>query len=87
MNWDQIAGKWWQIKGGIRQTWGKLIDDDLEVIAGSKDKVVGRLQERYGIRKEEIQRQLDDWLKTAVPAASRSRHKGTKFAEKQAGFM
>ncbi len=46
MNWDQIAGKWSQIKGGIRQKWGKLIDDDLEVIAGSKDKVVGRLQER-----------------------------------------
>ena len=57
------------------------------MIAGSKDKVVGRLQERYGIAKEETQRQLDDWLKIAVPAASRSRRKSPKFAEKQAKPM
>ena len=41
MNWDQISGKWLQIKGNVRQRWGKLTDDDLEVIAGSKDKFVG----------------------------------------------
>lgn len=64
MNWDQIAGKWSQVKGDIRQKWGKLTDDDLEVVAGSKDKLVGKIQERYGIAKEEAHRQLDDWVTT-----------------------
>jgi uncharacterized protein YjbJ (UPF0337 family) len=66
MNWDQIQGKWTQMKGSIKQKWGKLTDDDLDVIAGSKDKLVGRLQERYGIRKEEAQRQCDEWSRTLV---------------------
>jgi uncharacterized protein YjbJ (UPF0337 family) len=73
MNWDQIQGKWTQMKGSIKQEWGKLTDDDLDVIAGSKDKLVGRLQERYGIKKEEAQRQLDAWTQTVfeTPDASR----------------
>jgi len=64
MNWDQIQGKWKQMKGSARQQWGKLTDDDLDYIAGSKEKFVGRLQERYGIAREEAQRQADDWLRT-----------------------
>lgn len=73
MNWDQVEGKWSQIKGEIRWKWGKLTDDDLEVVAGSKDKFVGRIQERYGIAKEEAEQQLDRWLKTISPAAPRKR--------------
>ena len=61
MNWDQIAGKWKQMKGDIRTRWGKLTDDDLDVIGGEKDKLVGHIQERYGIQKDEAQRQVDDW--------------------------
>ena len=82
MNWDQIAGKWSQVKGDIRQKWGKLTDNDLEVVAGSKDKLVGRIQERYGIAKEQAQRELDEWVttvgskETADPNESRARHKG-----------
>jgi uncharacterized protein YjbJ (UPF0337 family) len=64
MNWDQIAGKWTQIKGDVRQKWGKLTDDDLEVVAGSKDKLVGRIQERYGVAKEDAEKQLDQWSST-----------------------
>lgn len=75
MNWDQIAGKWSQVKGEIREQWGKLTDDDLEVIAGNKDKFVGRIQERYGMAKEEARRKLDDWLKTAYPSEPRARRK------------
>jgi uncharacterized protein YjbJ (UPF0337 family) len=61
MNWDQIEGKWKQLKGSIRTRWGKLTDDDFDTIAGKKDELVGRIQERYGIHKEEAQRQVDDW--------------------------
>ena len=61
MNWDQIEGKWKQMKGSVRQRWAKLTDDDLELIAGKRDEFAGRLQERYGIAKDEADRQLDEW--------------------------
>ena len=61
MNWNRIEGNWKQLKGELRTKWGKLTDDDLEVIAGSRDRLVGRLQELYGIRKEEAERQIEEW--------------------------
>ena len=61
MNWDQIEGKWKQLKGSVRQRWAKLTDDDLELIAGNRDEFAGRLQERYGIAKDEAERQLAEW--------------------------
>jgi uncharacterized protein YjbJ (UPF0337 family) len=64
MNWEQVEGKWKQMKGAARKQWGKLTDDDLEYMAGSKDQFVGRLQERYGIAKEEAQEQADQWLRS-----------------------
>lgn len=61
---DQIAGKWKQMKGAVKSKWGKLTDDDLDVINGQKDQLVGKIQERYGIAKEEAQRQVDSWSRT-----------------------
>jgi uncharacterized protein YjbJ (UPF0337 family) len=61
--WDQIKGGWNQFKGEVRKQWGKLTDDDLEVIRGERDKLIGRLQERYGIAKEEAKRQIDEWAR------------------------
>ena len=73
MNWDQMEGKWKQMKGVVRKQWGKLTDDDLEFMAGSKDQFVGRLQERYGIAKEAAQKQTDEWLQAqAEPKATTS---------------
>jgi uncharacterized protein YjbJ (UPF0337 family) len=75
MNWDQMEGKWKQMRGVLRKQWGKLTDDDLEFMAGSKDQFVGRLQERYGIKKEEAQKQADEWIQTQAepkPHAHRS---------------
>ena len=60
--WDKIAGKWKQLKGALRSRWGKLTDDELEHIAGERDKLVGKIQERYGIAKEEAERQLNEWV-------------------------
>jgi uncharacterized protein YjbJ (UPF0337 family) len=62
MNWDQVEGTWKQSKGKIRQKWGKLTDDDLEVIAGKRDQLIGRLQVRYGFAKEEAERQADAFV-------------------------
>ena len=67
MNWDQIEGKWTQMKGTVKQKWGKLTDDDLAFINGSQEKFVGRLQERYGYSKEQAQAQIEHWTST-VPA-------------------
>lgn len=64
MNWDRIEGNWKQLKGKARQQWGKLTDSDFEQIAGSKDQLVGRIQERYGISKDEAQKQADEWART-----------------------
>jgi uncharacterized protein YjbJ (UPF0337 family) len=65
MNWDRIEGKWKQLVGDVRRQWGKLTDDDVEQIKGNRDKLSGRLQERYGIGKDEAERQIDDWSRNA----------------------
>jgi uncharacterized protein YjbJ (UPF0337 family) len=68
MNTDQMSGKWKQMKGAAKQQWGKLTDDDLEVIAGKRDSLVGKLQERYGMAKDEAQKKADEWLKSYKPS-------------------
>ena len=62
MDWNEVEGKWNQMKGSVREKFGKLTDDDLQVIAGKKDQFLGKLQERYGISREQAQRDLDNWL-------------------------
>lgn len=61
MNWDRIEGNWIQFKGNVKEKWGKLTDDDLDVAAGKRDQLVGKIQERYGIAKEEAERQLEEF--------------------------
>lgn len=61
MNWDRIAGNWKIAQGKAREQWGKLTDDDLEVVAGNRDQLIGKVQARYGIAKDEAARQVDDW--------------------------
>ncbi len=63
MNWDRVEGNWKQLKGKAREKWGKLTDSDFEQIAGKKDQLIGRIQERYGITREEAQKQADEWAK------------------------
>jgi uncharacterized protein YjbJ (UPF0337 family) len=61
VNWDQIEAKWKQLKGELKMKWAKLTDDDLNFIAGKKDQLVGKLQQRYGISKEEAQNHVENW--------------------------
>ena len=63
MNEDMLKGQWTQIKGRVREQWGKLTDDDLDRIQGKSEQLIGRLQERYGWAKEDAQREVDNWFK------------------------
>jgi uncharacterized protein YjbJ (UPF0337 family) len=62
MNWNEVEGKWKQMKGSLREKWGKLTDDDLHMIGGKKDQFIGKLQERYGMSQEQANKDLDHWL-------------------------
>ena len=62
MNWDQVSGKWQQLKGNVRTKWGKLTDDDVEIVAGNRDKLIGKLQERYGFTKDRALDSVDEFI-------------------------
>ncbi len=61
MNEDRVAGNWKQITGKVKEQWGKLTDDDMDVIAGKRDQLLGRIQERHGIAKDEAEKQVKSW--------------------------
>lgn len=61
MNWDQIKGKWQQFTGEAKAKWGKLTDDDLQQVEGHREKLVGKIQERYGKSKDEAEREVTEW--------------------------
>ncbi|WP_010140891.1 CsbD family protein [Oceanicola sp. S124] len=61
MNWDRIEGNWKQVKGEAIAQWGKLTDDDVDVINGRREQLVGKIQERYGIAKDEAEKQVRDF--------------------------
>lgn len=63
MNKDRIEGNWKQLKGQVKEHWGKLNDDQFEVIAGRRIMLSGKIQKKYGIFKDETERQFADWQK------------------------
>jgi uncharacterized protein YjbJ (UPF0337 family) len=63
MNWDRIEGQWRQLKGQALQRWAKLTDDDWDLIRGKREELVGKLQEIYGARREQAERDVDDWTR------------------------
>jgi uncharacterized protein YjbJ (UPF0337 family) len=71
MNSDQVEGKWKQVKGEVREKWGQLTDDDIHVIVGRRDQLIGRIQERYGIAKEEATREVDAFMKSLNTESAR----------------
>lgn len=61
MNWDRVEGNWKQIKGHVKEQWGKLTDDHLDEIAGQRDQLVGKIQEGYGMAKDAAEREVKEW--------------------------
>ena len=76
MTWEEIAGNWTFYKGRIKERWGKLTDDELEVIDGEWDQLIGSLQVRYGLKRneveQELQKLLSDWSAANQRQASSS---------------
>jgi len=64
MDWNRFEGNWKQFSGRVKEKWGKLTDDDLDVINGRREQLEGKIQERYGIAKDQVRRDVDDWLKS-----------------------
>jgi uncharacterized protein YjbJ (UPF0337 family) len=63
MNWDRIEGNWKQFRGKVQQQWAKLTNDDLDYVEGRRVELVGKIQERYGIAKDEAEKQVDSWMR------------------------
>ncbi|MFZ4813357.1 MAG: CsbD family protein [Phototrophicaceae bacterium] len=63
MNWDNVQGKWKQYVGQAKEQWGKLTDDEVLEINGNREVLSGKIQDRYGVAKEDANKQIDDWAK------------------------
>jgi uncharacterized protein YjbJ (UPF0337 family) len=72
MAWDNIEGRWKELTGKVREQWGKLTDDDLAVINGKRDQLIGKLQQRYGWAKDEVERQVNEFERHAAAAMPHS---------------
>jgi len=73
MNWDRIEGNWKQLKGKARVQWGKLTDDQLDVIAGKREQLIGQVQEKYGVGKDEAEKQVDQFARSFKEADFKAR--------------
>jgi len=65
MDWNRVEGNWKQLRGRAKQQWGKLTDDDLAMVAGRREELAGKVQERYGIARDAARKQVDDWVSKA----------------------
>jgi len=82
MNSDQLKGKWKQMKGSVKERWGKLTDDDLAVIHGQSDQLVGKIRERYGVAREEAQKQVDEWNSSVARESEREKKRDVEERRK-----
>ncbi len=63
MDWDRISGNWKQLKGRVKEQWGKLTDDDITQLDGSREQLEGKIQERYGYGKDQARQEIDNWTR------------------------
>lgn len=64
MNWDALKGDWHQLKGKAKQKWAKLTDDDLKLVEGKGEELIGRLQHHYGFKRDQAEREVDSWMQS-----------------------
>jgi uncharacterized protein YjbJ (UPF0337 family) len=83
MNWDTVKGDWKQFKGKVKEQWGKLTDDDLRKIDGRRDQLAGTIQKRYGMAKEEVERQLSAFEQRCSPSHEENRMHAESHGQKQ----
>lgn len=70
MNWDRVEGNWGQLKGKFKEQWGELTDDQLDIISGKRERLIGVLQESHGIAKDEAERRVKEWEKSEERAVA-----------------
>ena len=73
MDWNRVEGNWKQVKGKVKEKWGKFTDDDLTVINGRRQQLVGKIQERYGTAKDQAEKQADEFVKSLKAEAAEER--------------
>ena len=73
MNWDHVERMWKQAKGKIREKWDKLTEDDLKFIDGRRDRLEGRIQQRYGFSPDHVRKEVDDWVRWQAPVSPQRR--------------
>jgi len=80
MNWDRVQGNWKQFKGKVQSQWGKLTNDKLDTINGQREVLAGKIQEAYGISRDEAEKQIRDWERSVgdVEDADTRRQTGTR---------
>ena len=78
MDWDSIEGMWKQAKRKVKEKWGKLTDDDLDVIGGRRDRLECKIQQRYGFAIDHVRKEVDDWVRWQGPVSSRHRDRTRK---------
>jgi len=66
MNWDTVKGDWKQFRGKVKEAWGKLTDDQLDVVAGKRDQLIGAIQKGYGIARDEAERQVQQFERSSA---------------------
>ena len=78
MDWNSIEGMWTQAKSKVKEKWDKLTDEDLDVIEGRRDRLEGKIHQRYGFAIDHVRKEVDDWVRWQVPASPRRRERSRR---------
>ncbi|HYM09820.1 MAG TPA: CsbD family protein [Bryobacterales bacterium] len=91
MTWEQIGGNWSQFKGRVRERWDRLTEDDLAMVNGQREQLVGRIQEKYGITKEVVEQQLQQFLASfqemSQPGKAQGPQRGKPEEQRRTGSL
>ena len=80
MDWNQVEARWKQARGKIKEKWGSLTDEDLEIIEGRRGRLERKIQERYGFAADHVRKEIEDWVRWQVPISSRRRNRKSNLA-------